>query len=170
MSVLLTTAPVMNMLMPSEIIYSIDLALNSTEWGSLDAAIKTKPLLVVVETWTNWKNFNFTNMKYHYKFFTNGMLSSQVSIGPSEIISVGTTTGHNYHMDQIYFEFVDARGEVVRLNEKFGERIKGIVAAAKLVVEVNSAGNYQNYKLAKENERLRLRIDEIEKSFGKQSR
>lgn len=153
--------------MPSENIYSIDLAFNATEWDSVDAAIKTKPMLIVVETWTNWKNFEFTNKKFHYKFFSNGILSNQVSVGPSEITLVSTTRGQNYHMDQVFFDFVDARGEVIHLKGPFGERVKGIIEAVKFVVEVNKAGNYQNYSLLKENEQLRHQIEEMKKVHGK---
>lgn len=134
--------------------------LSSTAYDTLEAAVKAKPYLIVMEAKGRWYNFNYTNQVCEIKIFSGyGYEVSEINEGHWCLKSVGTTLDYYFQGDRVSGIIIDPLG--VKKHLDFGKYYGGVRTALVKLREMAQYESLSNYQKVKDNELLKNKIEQL---------
>lgn len=129
--------------------------LETKDFVSLEAAMPTKPNLIVKSIEGKSNRGIYTNQNYEFSFFNfNGeQIPNKITFGNWSISNLKVIGDQYFQHENIHFDMIDPKG--VKKNMSLGKGRWGIDRAIKYLSEAAKFESIENYELKQENKKLR---------------
>ncbi len=131
-----------------------------TIFATVEEATVSSPLIIVKEERGTYKNFDYTNQKYNYRFIE----SNGLKVGRWYAKYDGMGSGNGYNFFYPIFLITDPKG-IQKEYRCSKSCIDGIIEVIKHLRDISIYDRWADFELKTENDKLKFKISLLEKEI-----